>query len=99
MSFVFPTVFQAPALFTSMSSLFCVTCARNRFLQRGKLTDVIEDDGCKTCNLGNKKKRKDVSSLFKVADGWKGKTLGTQSKSSKHGQEPTLGTCSNGLRY
>ena len=37
-----------------MSSLFCVTRERNRFLQRGEVTDVIEDGGCKTCNLGNK---------------------------------------------
>ena len=31
----FFTVFLAPTVFISMSSLFCVTCERNRFLQRG----------------------------------------------------------------
>ena len=72
----FSYCFQAPTLFTSMSSLFCVTCARNRFLQRGKLTDVIEDDGCKTCNLGNKKKKEKTFRLYlRWLAGGKGKLL------------------------
>ena len=33
--FFFTAVFLAPTVFISMSSLFCVTCERNRFLQRG----------------------------------------------------------------
>ena len=41
-----------------MSSLFCVTRERNRFLQRGQLADGIENGGCKTCYLGNKQKEK-----------------------------------------
>ena len=32
---VVTAVFLAPTVFISMSSLFCVTCERNRFLQRG----------------------------------------------------------------
>ena len=29
-----------------------------KFLQRGEVRDVIEDGGCKTCNLGNKQQEK-----------------------------------------
>ena len=32
---VVTAVFLAPTVFISMSSLFCVTCERNKFLQRG----------------------------------------------------------------
>ena len=73
-----------------MSSLFCVTRERNRFLQRGEVTDVIEDGGCKTCNLGNTT-RKEIWSLSKGAGGWKEEAITTQSKSSEHRQEPKLG--------
>ena len=54
----FPTVFPAPTLFTSLSSLFCIIREGNRFFQRGELTDRIEDGGCKTCYLCNKQKEK-----------------------------------------
>ena len=97
-SLFFPTVFPAPTLFTSLSSLFCVIREGNRFLQRGYLTDGIEDGGCKTCYSCNKQKKKDISSLFMGAGGWKEKILGTHCKSSKQGQGPTIGSCSNGFR-
>ena len=50
----YTTVFPASTPFTSMSSLFCFTREWDRFLQRGEVTDVTEDGGCKTCNLANK---------------------------------------------
>ena len=46
-------------------SWFWVTREQNSLLQKGYLTDVIADGGCKTCNLGNKQQE----NKFRLAGG------------------------------